>query len=573
MTERELTVRAIATGMVLGSILAPCNIYAGLKIGWAFNMSVAALLLGFAGWSAAARAGAPRWTRLESNINQTAASSAAAIAGAGLVAPIPALAMITGLELPPIALTGWVFFVSLVGVAAAVGLRRQLLADRSLSFPSGVATAEAMQQLYASGREAAARVRLMLSAGGLSGIIKALGLGRLVLPGGPGSLGNAGSVTWANLGIALDPSLLLVGFGAIIGLRAAASILLGSVLAWLVCGPWVLSAGYVSPGEAAHDPWFGTMVEWLLWPGVAMMVTASLTSFLLPFFRRGGTDRSSPRVRHVRPPTLSTGAWSLGRGALTAVGAGLQWGLFGIPPWTGALAVLLSLALAVVAGRVAGETGITPIGAMGKVSQLSFALVSPAQVTTNLMAANVAGGAASQCADMLHDLRTGQIIGADPRRQAWAQGCGVAAGAVAGSWAYLTLIPEPAAMLLTPEWPAPAVATWKAVAEVFRDGLEALPPMAVPMAAVGGGTGIALQLLDHFLPRRYGRILPSPAGIGLAFVLPAWNGLSLFAGAAVAALVVRAKPGWASLVVVAAAGLVAGESLVGVGQAFIALVD
>ena len=41
----ELTVRAVATGMLLGAALTPCNVYSGLKIGWSFNMSIAAGLL------------------------------------------------------------------------------------------------------------------------------------------------------------------------------------------------------------------------------------------------------------------------------------------------------------------------------------------------------------------------------------------------------------------------------------------------------------------------------------------------------------------------------------------------
>ncbi|WP_425327198.1 OPT/YSL family transporter, partial [Rhodopseudomonas palustris] len=49
----ELTLRAIGTGMITGALLAPCNVYSGLKIGWTFNMSVAAGLLGFAFWSSA----------------------------------------------------------------------------------------------------------------------------------------------------------------------------------------------------------------------------------------------------------------------------------------------------------------------------------------------------------------------------------------------------------------------------------------------------------------------------------------------------------------------------------------
>ena len=41
----ELTVRAILTGMALGVLLMPCNVYSCLKIGWSFNMSLTAGLL------------------------------------------------------------------------------------------------------------------------------------------------------------------------------------------------------------------------------------------------------------------------------------------------------------------------------------------------------------------------------------------------------------------------------------------------------------------------------------------------------------------------------------------------
>ena len=74
----ELTLRAVATGMVFGGVLSICNIYAGLKIGWGMNMSVTAALLGFALWKAFEVVGAKNFSLLECNVNQTAASSAAA---------------------------------------------------------------------------------------------------------------------------------------------------------------------------------------------------------------------------------------------------------------------------------------------------------------------------------------------------------------------------------------------------------------------------------------------------------------------------------------------------------------
>ncbi|MBA3967832.1 MAG: OPT/YSL family transporter [Nitrospirales bacterium] len=75
----------------------------------------------------------------------------------------------------------------------------------------------------------------------------------------------------------------------------------------------------------------------------------------------------------------------------------IQITLFNISIGIAVLAVLLSFVLALVAGRVSGETGITPIGAMGKVTQLTFGFLIPGNATTNLMAANVTGGAAGQC--------------------------------------------------------------------------------------------------------------------------------------------------------------------------------
>ncbi len=244
------------------------------------------------------------------------------------------------------------------------------------------------------------------------------------------------------------------------------------------------------------------------------------------------------------PPTLSRGVFFAALFATLAMASAAEVGLFGIGPWEAVLAVLLSFVLAVVAARVSGETGITPIGAMGKITQLTYSLVTPGNVTANLMSANVTGGAAGQCADLLHDLRTGEIIGATPRFQVVAQCFGVLTGSLVGSLVYLVLIPHPRTMLITPEWPAPAVAVWKAVAEVLAQGLGAVPPGAVPAMAVAAVLGLVLALAESLLPQRLARLLPSAPAIGLAFVIPAWNSLSLFLGAAGAAAVARAAPDW-----------------------------
>ncbi len=292
---RELTLRAIVTGMVLGAILAPCNVYSGLKIGWSFNMSITALLLAYVFWVPLTRRfGLSRWDMLESNINQTAASSAASIISGGLVAPLPALALITGENLPWLTLTAWVFAVSFLGIWVAWYLRPRLIVDSHLVFPAGMATAETLRDIFNRGREAGQRVNLLLS--GLFGAAAVNAMDTFVwrIPRW------APSAVAQKLTLSFDPSLLLLGFGSIIGLRAGLGLLFGALLAWGIIAPALIDRGLVQ--LTAEPNWFQPLVGWLLWPGVAMMVTASLTSFaatLLAGARASNNcarGRTGPRV-------------------------------------------------------------------------------------------------------------------------------------------------------------------------------------------------------------------------------------------------------------------------------------
>ena len=570
---RELTLRAVATGLIIGAVLTPCNVYSGLKIGWSFNMSIAAGLLAFGFWGAMHRAGHTTALSLrENNINQTSASASASIVSGGLVAPIPALTMLTGQTLSWPWLMLWVFLVSILGVFVAASLREAMLVRDKLPFPAGIATAETLREIHAQTRDAALRLRSLLSAAGFAGIVKLIvDLGAiaprfavpLAIPSWAALRAAAPSgVSFANLGFALDPSLLMIGFGAIIGLRAGLSLLIGALIGWLVLSPIAIAHGW-APAGPADAVWYGQLITWLLWPGVTLLVVSSLTSSVLTIVasarrRRadGGARRTSWRID-----------WRFG-GALIVVAAALtvaSYSFFDIDPLMALLAVALSFVLAIVACRVTGETGITPIGALGKVTQFTFGAIAPGNMAANLMTANITGGAAGQSADLMTDLRTGIEVGATPRLQIIAQSFGILVGSVVGTLVYLVLIPDPATMLITPQWPAPAVATWKAVAEALAQGLGSLPPSAIAAIAIAAPIGFALAVTEHLLPERYARLLPSASALGLALVIPAWISISAFLGAFVAALFARINPGLAARYTLpVAAGLVAGESLMGI---------
>jgi len=559
---RELTGRALATGVLLGALLAPCNVYSGLRIGWSFNMSIIALLASIALWRPLSRAfGLREWNRLESNIGQTTASSAASIVSGGLVAPIPAYTLITGQQLALAPLIAWVFAVSLLGVWVAWYLRPALVGPASqLRFPEGLATLETLLDVFAHGAEASRRIAALGLAALLSAATRWVDTFVLLLPRWTPVEG------LARFTFVFEPSWLLAGFGAIIGLRVGLSLFAGALLAWGLIAPRIAGPVVPLPDADAGTSLFGPLVEWLLWPGVSLMVGATLSSFVVGLWRTRSTDSG----RWLRWPAGRAAPWpALAFAAAALLTVLLQRLLFGIDWWIALLAVPLAVMLATVAARVVGDTGIPPIGAIGKVSQLSFGLAAPGQAVTNLMTANVAGGAAGQCADLMNDFLVGRGIGASPARQAVAQSVGIVTGSVVGAIAYLALIPDPAATLLTEQWPAPAVATWKAVAEAMAHGIDSVPPSARAAMFVALFAGAVAGVLEASLPARFARRLPSATAFGLAFVIPASISMTMTAGALAAAAFAAVAPSLAARVTIAiAAGLVTGESLVGVFAAF-----
>jgi len=237
----------------------------------------------------------------------------------------------------------------------------------------------------------------------------------------------------------------------------------------------------------------------------------------------------------------------------------------------GALAVVMTLVLALVACRATGESDITPTGPMGKIMQLTYGVLLPPQSATgNLMSAGITAGAASSSADLLNDLKSGYLLGANPRRQFIAQAMGIISGTVATVTGFYLFVPD--ATKLTgginggdPQFPAPAAVAWKAVADLFEDGLENMHPWYVNAIFAGLAVGALLVILEKVVPKKAGTFVPSATGLGLGFLLPFFYPFAMFLGALGAWWWQRSNKEHADqLLVPVAAGLIAGISLMGV---------
>lgn len=329
--------------------------------------------------------------------------------------------------------------------------------------------------------------------------------------------------------------------------------------------------------EAQGLSGFRSLVQWSLWGGTACMVTSGILAVAfewrsaLSAFRGLGdmlARRSGGGKRDEMAAIETPGSWFvIGQVVSLIALAWLAHSTFGMPVWQSVVAVALSFALALVACRVTGETDTTPVGAMGKITQLTFGALSPGNMNVNLMAANITAGAATSSADLLTDLKSGYLLGAHPRKQFIAQFAGIFIGTIVTVLAFRVLVPN-ASVLGTDQFPAPAAQTWRGVAEAMAKGLHTLHPIKIWSIVIGGLVGIVLPILSRIFPKQ-NKWIPSPAGLGLAWVFQWFYGLLFFIGALIGyAWQKKNPPQCEEFMFPVASGIVAGGALMGVALVF-----
>lgn len=575
--QRQLTVRAVLTGCLIGGVMSISNLYVGLKIGWGLGVAITAAVLAFTLFTVIERVfgttAERHFTLLENNTMQTAASAAGYMSSAGLVSAIPALFMVSKFQLTLLQTIIWVSAISLLGIVAAIPVKRKLINQERLRFPSGIAAAETLRSLHAEGSEGTIKGTALALGGALGGALAFVREGLKWLPDKLPVFGQPLALRT----VAFEPSLVMIGAGALMGVRVTFWMFVAGLASRWFLADWLFSQGFIDCGklkpgalcDSDHLP-YGPINAWTLWPGVSLMVTHSLVALALQApamiagFRKtlGGSKDAAfdPRLADVEVPM----SWFFG--GLAVAGSAcvyLQAAWFGIPVQWGIVAVLLSLLLAFVAARSVGETDTNPVGSMGKVTQLVFGGLMAGQVNANLLAANVTAGAASHAGDLLTDMKAGYLVGARPRYQVIAQVFGVFIGAVFASVAYVYLV-DPND-LGGEKWPAPAAMVWAKVAELLSKGIGNMEHHKVLAIAWAAGIGAALALLETQVPAKARKWMPSVAGVGIAMTVGFTSSFSMFLGACIAWAVEKFKPKLAErYTVVVASGLIAGETLMAV---------
>lgn len=579
----QLTTRALIMGSLLGGILSLTNLYIGLKSGWGFGVAITACILSYAIWTGLRAIGIARtdMTILENNCMQSAASAAGYSTGSTLISAFAAYIIINHHPLPLGLTLAWVFFLALLGVTMAVPMKRQMINIDQLRFPSGLAAAETLHALYSQGSKGLRAAKAL----GIAGLVAALdklwadGFGvfsrkftflhsldnwsstTLLSKFSKATLGDA----WIGRTVEWSWDSIFVAAGAITGIRVCISMLISGTLCWAVFVPIFQSKGIITGSG------FKEVVQWTLWGGTSCMVAASLLQFCMQWrtalsaFRGLGKmfsrDNAPPGEMQAIETPMSW--FVLGQLVSLIALAWLAHASFNMPLWQSTLAVVLSFALSIVACRVTGETDTTPLGSMGKVTQLIFGVISPGNMNVNLMSANITSSAAISSADLLTDLKSGYLLGANPKKQFIAQFSGIFIGTIATVLAFAILVPDDKA-LGNEQFPAPAGQTWSAVAVALSHGLSALEPLKVWSIAIGGACGIVFALLPVFFPKQE-KYFPSAAAFGLAWVFQWYYSALFFLGALLAWIWQKKWPkNSEEFVFPVASGVIAGGSLMGI---------
>ena len=598
----QLTFRAVAMGAVLGMLMSISNLYTTLKVGWSFGVAITSCVLSFVIWNTIRGILAGRLTNmsvLENNCMQSTASAAGYSTGATIATAFGALLILdpTHRHQPWWVVTAFTVSTGALGVWLAIPMKRQMINQEQLPFPSGIAAATTLRSLYSRGGDALKKAYALvggLAFGTLVGVLNTaedqfVALGRFFtfmrtklfevhLPEQVPANGFALLAGKPMVGVGFEPSVLLISAGMIVGLRVSLSMLASASLLYFVIAPWLQGidaanagvAGYVNSIPTAGGGALFHPRNWALWGGTSIMVFASLAALGLQWktiarsftlLRKGpvaGTEHSDidARMAAIEVPN----SWFIaGLIPITIAIVLVLMVAFHIHWWAGLIAVAMSFVLSMVACRATGETDTTPIGAMGKVMQLLFAAISPGNVTHNLMSAGAGANSASSSADLLTDLKSGYLLGANPRKQFIAKAIGIFFGTIAVVPAWYLMIPNAEAL---EKYPLPATQTWVAVARVLANGIESLPMSARYAILIGALLGILLPVLEKTFPKSK-KFLPSTMGLGLGWIVFFSNALAFTIGASIAWGWAKWKPeNQERYNIPIASGLVAGESLI-----------
>ena len=605
---KELTFRGIILGALITVIFTASNVYLGLKVGMTFASSIPAAVI-----SMAVLKFFKDSSILENNMVQTQASSAGTLSSVIFV--LPGLLMMGYWQDFPFWQTMLICAAGgTLGVLFTIPLRRAMVVNSDLPYPEGVAAAEILKAgNHADGDSG---VKDIAYGGVLAGLVAFLTNGLRVMADGASAWIQTGKAAFQ---LPMGFSLALLGAGYLIGIVGGIAMLIGVILTWGVAVPYFTMSGDIAADASLID---ATMVVWktkVRFIGVGTIGIAAIWTLLILMkpmiegmvhsFRmlKGGQAESEHRVDidlspktmiYILIATVVLIVISLHH-FIAAAPISPELSILLVVVCT-FLAVFIGFFVAAASGYMAGLVGSSssPISGIGIISVIviSLVLVSIGNASglfetvdgqkfltaLTLFTASIVLTTATISNDNLQDLKTGLLVDATPWRQQVALiiGCFVGALVIAPvleilyhAYGFSGALPRPD-MDPSQVLSAPQATLMTTISQgIFTNKLE------WTYILTGVGLGAVLITIDAFLKKVSNKVFGLPViAVGIGIYLPPSINMPVIVGAFLAWIMTRhiAKLGNKEVSAKAerfgtlfSAGLIVGESLMGVILAFI----
>ena len=448
----EFTPSSIIIGVLLAIVFGAANAYLGLRVGMTVSASIPAAVIGMGVYKLIGRFSTKKDdTILESNMVQTIGSAGESLA-AGAIFTMPALflwaaegkAQMPGIvEIALIAMIG-----GLLGICFMVPLRKALIVKEhgTLPYPEGTACAEVLL----AGQEGGANAAVVFIGMGVSALIKFIVDGFKVVS-------NVATLTinkiHGEISTEVYPALISVGY--ICGFKIASYMFAGAILGWLVLIPAIYLFGahtVLYPATVSiAEVWktsgaSGIWSNYIRYIGAGAVAAGGIISLIksLPLICRTFADAMKGIFNKEKIGKEERTNRDLNMGVVLGMLAILIILIAALPVIPigvlgAVIIVIFGFFFATVSSRMVGLVGSSnnPVSGMAIATLLITSLILKATGNTGAsgMIAAIAIGSvicivAAMAGDMSQDLKTGYILGATPVKQQYGELIGAVVSAV-----------------------------------------------------------------------------------------------------------------------------------------------
>uniref|UniRef100_A0A453CJI6 Uncharacterized protein n=2 Tax=Aegilops tauschii subsp. strangulata TaxID=200361 RepID=A0A453CJI6_AEGTS len=609
----QLTARGMVASLAVGAMYSVIVMKLNLTTGLVPTLNVSAALIAFVvlrAWTKAlARLGvaARPFTRQENTVVQTCAVACYSIAvGGGFGSYLLALDKNTyemageetegnvpgSYKEPGIAwMTGFLLAVSFVGIIALVPLRKIMIIDYKLTYPSGTATAVLINGFHTPHGDAMAKKQV-------NAFTKYFGISffwsffQWFYSGGDScgfsQFPTFGLTAWKHT-FFFDFSLTYVGAGMICSHLVNLSLLFGAILSWGVMWPLISDLeGDWYPANIPESS-MSSLQGYKAFICIALILGDGLYNFVkiivftiknlieksnLKNTKKGFmlfSDEDIPVLDDLHRNEVfmkdSLPSWLAYSGyvALSVAAVIIIPMMFREMKWYYVIiAYLLAPALGFCNAYGAGLTDINMAYNYGKVALFILAAWAgkDSGVVAGLVGCGLVKSLVSISADLMHDFKTGHLTLTSPRSMLIAQAIGTAMGCIIGPLTFMLFYK--AFDIGNPEgpWKAPYALIYRNMAILGVEGFSALPQHCLQLCYGFFGFAVVANLMRDLLSPKYGRWVPLPMAMGVPFLVGASFAIDMCVGSLVVFVWNMMDRNKAALMVPAvASGLICGDGL------------